>query len=421
MKTTISSFLAIFLFAGHAWSQSPERTAGHSFIEAPNHHNVRDAKSIPSSNRALISQWMNFIDLTSSYYSSTPDYDYYFLFPDTSAVAPYSSSFGIPFIHSFGMTFDLSSDVINAGMGSLGDQFNLTKDAYIDSIATYGRYVKGSAGYVDTLIYRVVPRGTNNLNVVGYFTGQSTKYPASNDTARYRRLYWDSVAREPFGVIAEFKVPLVLSDTLANGLIYPKVATGGLAVPSIFAVTIDYKPGGYIPFGDTLGNRIGSYTQVVAEHNGDGTYHNYIPGDYTGSSSVHRTVRYNYSSTGWNGRYIPYLAYGATQFEAVDIDLYVRQNTVGLTENKSITSLVQSYPNPANENVTIKFDLKNEAEVSVEVMDISGKVVHRKGSISGVFGENRLELDTYSWDAGTYFYTIIVNDEKVTKKMIVSH
>ena len=85
----------------------------------------------------------------------------------------------------------MSSDVINAGMGSFGGQFNLTKDAHIDSIATYGRYVKGPAGYIDTLIYRVVPGGANNLNVVGDFTGQSTKYPVSNDTARYMRFYCD--------------------------------------------------------------------------------------------------------------------------------------------------------------------------------------------------------------------------------------
>ena len=421
MKTKITFLLAASLLAGSLYGQSPELSVNHAPMEAPDHHSVRVTKSQSSSNRSLISQWVNFIDLTSSYYSSTPDYDYYFLFPDTSVVAEYGSSFGIPFIHSFGMTFDLSSDVINAGVGTLSDQFNLTKDAYIDSIATYGRYEKGSAGYVDTLIFRVVPRSSNNLNIIGFFTGQSTKYPASNDTTRYRRLYWDSVAREPFGVIAEYKVPLNLSDTLANGLIHPKVATGGLAVPSIFAVTIDYKPGGYIPFGDTMGNRIGSYTQVVAEHNGDGTYHNYIPGDYTGSSSVHRTVRYNYSSTGWNGRYIPYLAYGATQFEAIDVDLYLRQNTVGLSENSFLSLVQESFPNPANDMATIKFELKKPSAISIQVVNIDGKVVYSQDGVSANQGVNTIDLITEYWESGVYFYSLIVEGDRITKKMVVTH
>lgn len=407
---------------GNHFSQAPELNQSNiDWEEAPAHNQVRAIKSYSQTNRSTISQWINFIDLTSSYYSSTPDYDYYYLFLDTSVVAPYSSSFGIPFIHSFGMTFDLSSEVINAGVGTTIDKFDITQNVSIDSLATYGRYEKGSAGYVDTLVFRIVPRSINNLNVVGYFTGQSTKYPSSNDTTRYRRLYWDSIPRKAFGVIAEYKVPLVLSDTLSNGLIHPKIATGGISVSSIFAITIDYKPGGYFPFNDTLGERIGTYTQVVAEHNGDGTYHNYIPGDFTGSGSVHRTVRYNYSPTGWNGRYIPYLAYGATQFEAVDVDVYLSQaNSISIEENVSEAKLFQNYPNPAIDATTIKYSLANQAQVSFEIIDITGKKVMSISEGNKTIGTHTIELNTDKLNAGVYFYSLIVNGNRITKKMIVS-
>lgn len=420
MKKTLLSVFTLISIA--SFSQSPEKSILHNEIkEAPSHHSERSLNT-NFTNRSTISQNINFIDLSSAYYSSTPDYDYYYLFPDTTVLVEYSSSFGIPFIHSFGMTFDLSSEVINSGIGGSGDRFDIAQNAFIDSIATYGRYSKGTAGFVDTLIYRVVPRSTNNLNVVGYFTGQSTKYPASNDTARYRRLYWDSIAREPFGVLAEYKVPLILSDTISNGLIYPKAITSGLAVPSIFAITIDFKPGGTYSAGDTMGRRIGSYTQVVAEHNGDGTYHNYIPGDFTGSSSVHRTVRYNYSTTGWNGRYIPYLAYGATQFEAVDIDLFMSQtNSIGIDEINTGVELFQNYPNPANGLTTINYSLQRNATVAFEIRDVTGKKVYSVAEGNKNPGSYSIEINTTRFNSGIYFYSMIVDGKKVTKKMVVSN
>lgn len=422
MKTILLSALAL-ITVNLSFSQYNENSTLLSPTpEAPAHESTRSIRTLnKSTNRSTIAQRINFIDMTSNYYSSAPDYDYYFLFPDTSVHAEYSSGLGIPFIHSFGMTFDLSSEVINAGIGTISDGFDPSQNSFIDTIATYGRYIKGSAGHVDTLIYRVVPRGANNLNIVGFFTGQSTKYPSSNDTARYRRLYWDSTVREPFGVLAEYKVPLLLSDTISNGLIYPKAIAGGLAVPSIFAITIDFKPGGTYTSSDTLGRRIGSYTQVVAEHNGHSTYHNYIPGDYTGSGKVHRTVRYNYSTTGWNGRYIPYLAYGATEFEAVDIDLYIRQtNGLGTKELTSDAILFQNYPNPTNGMTRVGYSIENDANILFEMMDVSGKKVISRNEGNKKPGTYGLDINTTDLNSGVYFYSLIVNGNRITKKMIVS-
>jgi hypothetical protein len=133
-------FVSTFLFLGVGLSQTVENTVLHNEIkEAPEHKSVRQINRIQSStNRSTIAQKINFVDMTASYYSSTPDYDYYYLFPDTSVHAEYGTSLGIPFIHSFGMTFDLSSEVINAGVGGLLDGFDINAVTYIDTIATYG-------------------------------------------------------------------------------------------------------------------------------------------------------------------------------------------------------------------------------------------------------------------------------------------
>ena len=113
------------------FSQAAEKSVLHSPVkEAPEHHSIRQINSMQNStSRSTIAQKINFIDITATYYSSTPDYDYYYLFPDTTAYAEYSSGLGIPFIHSFGMTFDLSSEVINSGVGGLSDEFDINQNA----------------------------------------------------------------------------------------------------------------------------------------------------------------------------------------------------------------------------------------------------------------------------------------------------
>ena len=75
-------FVSIFLFLGVGLSQTVENTVLHNEIkEAPEHKSVRQINRIQSStNRSTIAQKINFVDMTASYYSSTPDYDYYFIF-----------------------------------------------------------------------------------------------------------------------------------------------------------------------------------------------------------------------------------------------------------------------------------------------------------------------------------------------------
>jgi len=414
--------LAGMIFSATMMAQAPINQM--VFQEAPAHHTARDLKAPHNfSNRYTIDKVkFNFIDLSSSYYSSTPDYDYYYTFPDSTPFADYGGSLGAPFCHSFGQVYDLSSPVMNQNTLGYPSIFDISSSTTIDSIATYGVWGQSRSGATDTIIFRVVVPTTGvNLDRVFYFTGTASNYPASNDTTRFAMLNTDSNTWVVPGAIAEYKVPLRVQDTLANGLQYVKTPAG-VNVDRVFAVTIDFKPGStYTPYVDTMGFGVGSWTQVTAELNGDGTYSNYVPGDLTASNTVTSQVRHAAPGGGWNGRYIPYLAYGAGIYESIDIDLTLSQtNAISVKENVSEAKLFQNYPNPANAFTTVKYALENNAEVTFEVIDVTGKKVISTFEGNRNAGTHTIEINSNELNAGLYFYSIVVNGKRITKKMTIT-
>ncbi|MBN2780639.1 MAG: family 10 glycosylhydrolase [Candidatus Marinimicrobia bacterium] len=80
--------------------------------------------------------------------------------------------------------------------------------------------------------------------------------------------------------------------------------------------------------------------------------------------------------------------------------------------------LFQNYPNPFNPETTIPYTLSEDAEVSVSIYDICGKLVRQIPEGMKPAGEHRLHLQEGSLSSGIYFYVLNVNGKKMTiKKM----
>lgn len=75
-----------------------------------------------------------------------------------------------------------------------------------------------------------------------------------------------------------------------------------------------------------------------------------------------------------------------------------------------------NYPNPFNPVTTIRFDLPQTAAVSVEVIDVLGRVVMTIPSQQYVAGaQHRLEVDASSLSSGMYLYRVIAEMETETQ------
>lgn len=79
---------------------------------------------------------------------------------------------------------------------------------------------------------------------------------------------------------------------------------------------------------------------------------------------------------------------------------------------------VTLYPNPASNNATIAYTLNTQSIISIEVRDLSGKLVYSANE-NQVAGAQNTTIATDKFAEGMYTYTLTANGSQVTKKFIV--
>ncbi len=95
---------------------------------------------------------------------------------------------------------------------------------------------------------------------------------------------------------------------------------------------------------------------------------------------------------------------------------------VGLPENAqgSNFTIGQNVPNPFGAQTIINYELNAAAEVSVEFVDVSGKIVKTINNGVQSAGTYTIDLDASDFAEGVYFYSFNIGGEKVTKRMVVT-
>ena len=94
---------------------------------------------------------------------------------------------------------------------------------------------------------------------------------------------------------------------------------------------------------------------------------------------------------------------------------------VGLGEQSDAGSMTvsQNYPNPADGITYVSINTTEPGNLRIELTNLIGQQVLNldKGHVST--GNHLVTLDVTGLEAGTYFYTVFINGEKVTKRMII--
>jgi len=92
----------------------------------------------------------------------------------------------------------------------------------------------------------------------------------------------------------------------------------------------------------------------------------------------------------------------------------------GVNLNKALSGLGQNYPNPFNNFSTVEYELAQGAQVSFEIMDITGKKVMSEDLGFKPAGSHQIDIQRNQLDAGMYFYKLKAGDLSETKQMIIS-
>lgn len=93
--------------------------------------------------------------------------------------------------------------------------------------------------------------------------------------------------------------------------------------------------------------------------------------------------------------------------------------TQDIPANETKFAVRQNYPNPFNGETTIEVMLNESANVKAEVVNLLGQTVFAKDFGRMANGLNKIVIDANSFETGVYFYNVTVNNNTVTKKMIV--
>jgi hypothetical protein len=77
------------------------------------------------------------------------------------------------------------------------------------------------------------------------------------------------------------------------------------------------------------------------------------------------------------------------------------------------------YPNPSTGSVSLAFNLLNNANVSVQVTDALGNIVHTEASTLMVAGEHNAAFNGANLADGMYFVNLNVDGEVITKRLTI--
>jgi hypothetical protein len=109
-----------------------------------------------------------------------------------------------------------------------------------------------------------------------------------------------------------------------------------------------------------------------------------------------------------------------SQFDTLNYYYMTVSTTAGLSEAGVPTlTMSQNMPNPTEDFTTIIYNLPTSGEVEFYMHNMIGKEVYHR-TYNGDQGENILKLDVRDFTPGVYMYSISINGESVTKRMVIS-
>ncbi len=98
-----------------------------------------------------------------------------------------------------------------------------------------------------------------------------------------------------------------------------------------------------------------------------------------------------------------------------DIDIVF---SVGIAEGLTVEKIV-SYPNPATDELNIRFNIENNNSVMINLIDITGKTLETRNMGNLSAGTYRETFNTSNYSSGIYFIEFALDNEKVTKRFAI--
>ena len=347
------------------------------------------------------SEWYNY---GQSIYDMGGNVNYFrnYLFPDSTVVFEASSAMSSVWKHSLGQVLDPTSFnfLTNTPLSA-------TQDYTLDSVRFWYRYFRFQSGAPDTVVIQIFKHNRHTFNT---FSTSGAPYAYVNYNASIRK-----------GATPDMEVTLLLTDAdTAVG------AQRSIELPVYIYVapdqnistSITYFPGNPFNVGDTIDaymspapvNQINAFV-VYDFRDNDKTID---AGKYNNELNASIDVRYNMSTNGWNGKYIPGTAWNSG-FYHLDVDFKVTSDPVSVNEITNDASATALFPNPAAN----EFRIKN-SELNIESVDVYsalGKLISGQRFDTGN-RQKEIRVDVSAFASGIYTVRIKTENGYSVKKFV---
>ncbi len=145
---------------------------------------------------------------------------------------------------------------------------------------------------------------------------------------------------------------------------------------------------------------------------------------FTPSSGDYKQAEFDLTSMKDEGKAVLRLALPGTNGNAIYLDelqIGSKWDVTGIENAKKAKVDATVYPNPASENIQLNFDLKQQQQVNVKVVNTVGKTV--KEVTMGDFqkGSNSINFNVSSWDAGLYIAQVNVDGQTHPVRFVVEN
>ncbi len=80
---------------------------------------------------------------------------------------------------------------------------------------------------------------------------------------------------------------------------------------------------------------------------------------------------------------------------------------------------VSIYPNPTKDKVTLDYFIKVSSDVSISLLDVSGKTIRQINATKQTQGQHQIDVDIRALPSGAFFLRTSVNGEVQTKKILI--
>jgi hypothetical protein len=361
----------------------------------------------------------------------------YPFFPDTNGKFTFSNGLFSTFVHALGEVVDPKNIGFTA-VASTDFIVNPTSQPYsVDSVSIVYGYdrLHANPNTVDTLIVMIANNNTASNLLGGYYPASTATFVTSygTDTLQLHRPKYTYTTQTLNAVGSiKIKVPLTLLDTATTFLREKKIALPTpFSVPAgkVLIASVVYKPGFSYVEGDVIDVMGNPFYFASYEEGGTNTYPIYTDCglsspicDFSNSLIANSSIRYNTNTTGFNGSFLPSYAFGqGYRWEHHVISFKLSAGTVGVNElaitSNGVAALSQNIPNPFTKESTVNYNLAKEVASAVfTVTDVMGRVVSSE-KVGTSVGNHSIKLGAYA--AGLYYYSLNVDGNVTTKKMIV--